>query len=384
MKTDIIIVGAGIIGMTMAIALSKNNKKVIVIEKNLSKSIKINRIYSLSQKTKFFLESINIWKDIEGINTLSSMSIFYRYFSKDNMVDFSKELSNSDIGFIAQSKFIMSALLEHSNSYENFQLIDNSEVKILENNNDKVKVTLNNNETVEAKYLFSCEGSKSNIKKNLSIDSYYDNYDSKALVFNINHTITNKSTAYQIFLESGPIAFLPIDNKNLSIVLSIKNRFLNDIKLDKKYLESYLAELTNNKFGKLSIVTDIVSFDLVGYDSKEYKFKKVLFVGDSAHAVHPLAGMGLNLGISDIIEITEILKNSKQKFGNKNFFSSYARSQKIVNKKARQQLKFIEKIYSVENRIIKNMIRISMENIQKSQFIKNKIIKHANNNINFF
>ena len=99
-------------------------------------------------------------------------------------------------------------------------------------------------------------------------------------------------------------------------------------------------------------------------------FKKVLFVGDSAHGVHPLAGMGLNLGISDIIEIIEILKNSKKKFGNKNFFSSYAISQKIVNKKARQQLKFIEKIYSVENRIIKNMIRISMENIQKTQFIK--------------
>jgi hypothetical protein len=77
--------------------------------------------------------------------------------------------------------------------------------------------------------------------------------------------------------------------------------------------------------------------------------------------------------------------DSKDKIvGSKNFFSAYARRQKIINKNARQQLKFIEKIYSIENNVVKNIIQITMKNIQKSNYIKSAIVKHANNNLNFF
>tara|TARA_B100000795_G_scaffold35976_1_gene23698 strand:- start:387 stop:671 length:285 start_codon:yes stop_codon:yes gene_type:complete len=94
--------------------------------------------------------------------------------------------------------------------------------------------------------------------------------------------------------------------------------------------------------------------------------------------------MGLNLGVSDIIEIMKTIDSKSKIASSKNFFSAYARRQKIINKNARQQLKFIERIYSIENSVVKNIIKITMNNIQKSNYIKSAIVKHANNNLNFF
>ena len=71
-------------------------------------------------------------------------------------------------------------------------------------------------------------------------------------------------------------------------------------------------------------------------------------------------------------------------FSKRNFFASYGRKQKIINKKARQQLKIIEKIFSIENKILEKFIESSMSNIHKSNFVKKKIVHHANNNLSFF
>ena len=191
------------------------------------------------------------------------------------------------------------------------------------------------------------------MKKKLSISNIYDNYNSKALVFNIDHTAKNNNIAYQIFLKSGPIAFLPISENSFSMVVSIKNRYIDEEKFDKDNICEYIKNITNNKFGEIKLSTKLISFDLIGFDSEKYKHGKILFVGDSAHSVHPLAGMGLNLGISDIIELDRVMKENKNNFEDNNYFSGYARKQRIINKKARQQLKFIEKIYAIENKFFK-------------------------------
>ena len=382
MKVDFIIVGAGIIGMTMALALCRSGKKVAIIERNLEKSLKINRVYTLSEKTKLFYQEIGLWDDILEINNLDGMSIYYRNLEKNNIISFSR--NNNNIGYIVQSKNIILALKETLGKYKNFSLIDKSMVNNIEEFENSVKIKTDNNIEIEGKYLISCEGSNSKIKKDINIKNTYDDYKSIALVFNIEHKISNKNIAFQIFMESGPIAFLPIDNNNFSMVVSVKNKFASDENFSKENICNYLEIISSGKFGKIQVKGEIAAFNLMGFDSEKYKLNNILFVGDSAHGIHPLAGMGLNLGVSDIIEIMKTIDSKDKIVGSKNFFSAYARRQKIINKNARQQLKFIEKIYSIENSVVKNIIKITMQNIQKSNYIKSAIVKHANNNLNFF
>ena len=383
MKVDFIIVGAGIIGMTMALALCRSGKKVVIIEKNLEKSLKINRVYTLSEKTKLFYQEIGLWDDILEINNLDGMSIYYRNLEKNNIISFSRK-KNTNIGYIAKSKNIILALKGKLEKYKNFSLMDKSIIANMEVLENGLKIKTDKNIEIEGKYLISCEGSNSKIKQDIKIKNIYDDYKSKALVFNIEHKLSNNNIAFQIFLESGPVAFLPIDNNNFSMVVSVKNKFLSDDSFSKDNICSYLERISSGSFGKIKLMGEIISFNLMGFDSEKYKLNNILFVGDSAHGIHPLAGMGLNLGVSDIIEIMKTINSKDKRAGDKNFFSSYARRQKIINKNVRQQLKFIEKIYSIENGLVKNIIKITMKNIQKSNYIKSLIVKHANNNLNFF
>ena len=383
MKVDFIIAGAGIIGMTTALALCRSGKKVAIIEKNLEKSVKINRIYTLSEKTKLFYEEIGLWNNIQEINNLEGMSIYYRNLEKNNILSFSRK-NNNNVGYIAKSKNIILALKEKLEKYKNFSLMDKCIISNMEEFENGLRIKTNTNIEIEGKYLISCEGANSKIKQDIGIKNIYDDYKSKALVFNIQHKVSNNNIAFQIFLESGPVAFLPIDNNNFSMVVSVKNKFSSDENFSKENICSYLERISSGSFGKIKLTSEISSFNLMGFDSEKYKLNNILFVGDSAHGIHPLAGMGLNLGVSDIIEIMKTIDSKDKIAGSKNFFSAYARRQKIINKNARQQLKFIEKIYSIENNVVKNIIQITMKNIQKSNYIKSTIVKHANNNLNFF
>ena len=383
MKVDFIIAGAGIIGMTTALALCRSGKKVAIIEKNLEKSVKINRIYTLSEKTKLFYEEIGLWNNIQEINNLEGMSIYYRNLEKNNILSFSRK-NNNNVGYIAKSKNIILALKEKLEKYKNFSLMDKCIISNMEEIENGLRIKTDTNIEIEGKYLISCEGANSKIKKDIGIKNIYDDYKSRALVFNIQHKISNNNIAFQIFLESGPVAFLPINNNNFSMVVSVKNKFSSDESFSKENICSYLERISSSSFGKIKLTSEISSFNLMGFDSEKYKLNNILFVGDSAHGIHPLAGMGLNLGVSDIIEIMKTIDSKDKIVGSKNFFSAYARRQKIINKNARQQLKFIEKIYSIENNVVKNIIQITMKNIQKSNYIKSAIVKHANNNLNFF
>ena len=383
MKKDVIIVGAGIIGMSLALSLSKKNKRVLLLEKDLKRSHLINRIYSISNKSKDFFKELNIWSRLNCINDINKMRLFYRNFHDKNNLSFYSETQK--IGYIAQSVDITNALLKQVTADKNIELIDKVNLKnVIERDENSFELESSESGIYKADYIFSCEGSNSFLKDQLNIKNSIKDYDSKALVFSVQHENSNDNSAYQVFLESGPIAFLPVSNNEFSMVISVKNKFYDSSLYCKENLPNYLNEVTNGFFGKMNIPEDIINFGLFGYNLDNYKHKNILFVGDSAHSVHPLAGMGLNLGLSDIIEIIKAFEINTYKYGHYKFFDKYIRKQKIVNSQAIQQLELIEKFYAFENSFIGNLLIYGMSVINKSNFLKKNITNHANQNLSFF
>ena len=383
MKKDIVIVGAGVIGMSLALSLSQRDKKVLILEKDIKKSHSINRIYSISNKSKNLFKEIEVWNELNSVNEIKKMVILYRSFEDKNNISFHSGLQK--IGFIAQSSDITSVLYKKVMADKNIELIDKVNLKsIIERDENNYEIESSESDIYSGDYIFSCEGTNSFIKDQISINNLIKDYDSKAFVFNIQTEKSNNNSAYQIFLENGPIAFLPVSENEFSMVISVRNKFNDSNIYCKENLTQYLNQITNGSFGEIDILGEVINFNLFGYNSDSYKHKNIVFVGDSAHSVHPLAGMGLNLGLSDIIEIYKAFDLDIYKFGDHRFFDKYARKQKIINSQARQQLELIERFYSLENSLIKNLVGFGMSKINKNDFLKKNIANHANQNLSLF
>ena len=383
MKNEITIVGAGIVGMSLALVFSSKNKKVTILERNLKKSLAVNRVYSLSTKSKSLFEEINVWDNLKELNKINKMHLYYRNFSQEKSLCLHSD--KRQIGYISQSNDLMKALLKEIKSDDNIKLIDNLNITNVYDAKDKIfHLEVDNSKLIKSNYIFSCEGANSLIKKQLDSEFTKKNYNAKAYVFNLSHEISNENIAYQIFLESGPIAFLPIEEKEFSMVVSVSNNKINKSIFEKDNIVNFINKITNKKFGKIKLSSDLISFDLYGFNSESYRYGNIIFVGDSAHSVHPLAGMGLNLGISDIIEISKSFEKTISSFGNLKFFDNYARKQKIVNSHARGQLEAIEKLYSLDNSLVEKIINFGMSSIDNSELLKDNIIRYANQNLSIF
>ena len=383
MKNEITIVGAGIVGMSLALVFSSKNKKVTILERNLKKSLAANRIYSLSTKSKSLFEEINVWDNLKELNKINKMHLYYRNFSQEKSLCLHSD--KREIGYISQSNDLMKALLKEVKSNDNIKLIDNLNITNIYDAKDKIfHLEVDNSKLIKSNYIFSCEGANSLIKKQLDSEFIKKNYNAKAYVFNLSHEISNKNIAYQIFLESGPIAFLPIGEKEFSMVVSVNNNKINKSIFEKDNIVNFINKIINKKFGKIKLSSDLISFDLYGFNSESYRYGNIIFVGDSAHSVHPLAGMGLNLGISDIIEISQSFEKSIPSFGNLKFFDNYVRKQKIVNSHAKGQLEAIEKLYSLDNSLVEKIINFGMSSIDNSELLKDNIIRYANQNLSIF
>ena len=110
MKNEITIVGAGIIGMSLALVFSSKNKKVTILERNLKKSLSTNRIYSISTKSKSLFEEINVWGNLKELNKINKMHLYYRNFSQEKSLCLHSD--KREIGYISQSNDLMKALLK--------------------------------------------------------------------------------------------------------------------------------------------------------------------------------------------------------------------------------------------------------------------------------
>ena len=383
MKNNYTIIGGGIIGLSLSIALAKRGNEVNIVEKNSNSNVKNNRFYSLSGKTKKYLESINIWENIDSVCPIKNMSIYFREISDKNIVSFSPSMSNKNICYILKSSNLWNSLHSHINNYENINFYDNSTLVDCSQSKDRVSLQLDNGLGFDTNFLFACDGINSSVKNFFNITEKKYDYSSAAITFNVSHSLSNDRSATQVFLESGPIAFLPIDEFSSSIVITIKKSCLKSINYNENDALLTLKRTFGNIYGDFSLTSKIYNFDLFGSETNLYQNNRVILVGDSAHSIHPLAGMGLNIGYSDIMKISECLDNSIYDYDDKRLFYKYERDQAVINRRARITLEYIEKMFSSKKKSIHHLIYTGMYLTNSSNFIKREIMNYANHNLDF-
>ena len=313
---DITIVGAGLTGLMTAYALSDLKVDIAVIDRFDFFSIKNNntdlRTTAIAEGSKCFLDNIKIWDEIKFFSEpIKDIKVVDR--KQKTRIDFNNPDANQNLGYIVKNNIIKKILLQSLLKKKNIKLIANNNLEAI-HYNESTLISNFNKTQIASKLLIAADGKNSMVRDILKTPLYKKNYKQKALVVNFNHLKGHNGTAHEFFFKSGPLAILPMKNnkKNIfssSLIWSHENKFINSLcKINKNLLISLLEEKIYNYVGEIKEIIDVKAFNLSAHINSSFFEDRVVYLGDSAHSIHPIAGQGWNLGIRDIEKCLEVLR----------------------------------------------------------------------------
>ena len=380
-KFDVIIVGGGMIGLSLVVELSKKmNLSVAIIDPNdcnptISDSFH-TRVSAITPSTQDFLSSINVWDKIQRKKGFSATKVWdqnshghLNFYAKDEGIEY--------LGYIVENDLIQSAL---------FNAIDQSKVSMI---NAKLlgftktdigyTVNLENGESHSCKLLVGADGSQSKVRDLAEIQVTEHDYQQKAIIANIVSEKPLMNTTWQRFLSDSILAILPLSNHQASIVWSCKEALANELEAkDKTIFNKMLSEASEYQFGVLKLESSKKSFPLVSRTAKEYVRANLALIGDAAHNIHPLAGQGANLGFSDVIELSkQLVENNDKLLGDFHVLRKYARARRLDNELMSKTMTGLDWIYKENNEPIRWLRGYGMNLIDETPILKSFFQRQA-------
>lgn len=384
-KYDIIIVGAGFIGLTLSLMLSKSGLKVCLLEKK-KKTLNDNRTTAISQGTKRIFEKLELWKYLKK-NSQPIKKIVISESDNFDYIDFnSKSLDEGNLGFIVENFFFRKVLFNEVKKNKKIGLFINTEVEGIRHDyqDDKVYV-FTKKLKFEGNLLIGADGRFSKVRDMLNLKYYFKDYKQNAYVFNLEHTQNHNGIALERFFPEGPLAILPMKQlkKNCfrsSVVWTIDDALGDFTKLTQEEFRKEFSMRYQNFFGDINNITKPFKYPLnliYAYDS--YNENSVL-VGDASQGIHPIAGQGFNLGMRDCMilnkRIEEAFKNGLPISSTLNL-KRYELSRFIDKKLFINATDFLNTIFSNNHFLVRNLRKIGLLSINQSDNIKNELMKNA-------
>ena len=385
-QSNINIIGGGLIGAATAYALSKLGNNVVVLEQNAKfdhKKILDKRTTAISEGTKKFLEQINIWNEIHNYaEPIKKIQIIDR--NQSNKIYFENKRRNSNLGYIVKNEFILDNLYRKLQKQKKLKIFNDVSIKDIFYEDNRI-ITKFDNCFVSSNLLLASDGKNSSIRKIFKTPIYSKDYKKKAIVINFYHSKNHLNTAYEFFFKNGPLAILPMQkNKNnfqSSIVWTNTNEYINSLlSLDNNKIISILNEKIKGTVGEIKKIITKQTFPLKAHLNSKFFENKIIYLGDSAHSFHPIAGQGWNLGMQDVENLYNLVKKYNsiglelgdeifcKEFHKDNFFKAF-RLYQITDK--------VDSIFKLDNTIFNHARFTTINLIEKSKKIKNKISDFA-------
>ena len=373
MSFDLLIIGSGVVGSALAIKTSQLGYKVAIIDSRETFPNSYRHL-SVNQKSKAFLNGIDVWKKIEN-SAFPYEQIKVWDQEGTGFIDFNaKDANLPNLGFIVREGEIQKNLIEQfqKNNVENFWgeallKIDYSLGEI---------VCKTSKQTLKTKMIIGCDGMNSKVRELSGIDFRSWSYNQTAIVTNFKTDI-NDNCIKQTFTSIGPLALLPIKEDESTMIWSIDND--TSYKFISMSDEEFTAEVKNKfseQIGKLEMVSKRQHFPLHHLSAKTFANNGVFLVGDSAHHIHPLAGLGLNAGIGDVECLAELIKmNGLEKI--KEITSSYNRKRIPINLGLAASMEAFKRGFSQKNIWIKLFRNTAFNLANKLSPLKKKFMELA-------
>jgi len=317
---DVIVVGGGMIGVTVACLLTKLGLRLALVDHHpftdLSVENNCSRVSAINPAVIKILEHIDIWDSIQHKrgSPYTKMQVWDEQTDACIFFDAIK-MGKPMLGTIVENTAIIDSALERLRQNYLVSVFEKVNISSLQHEGEQVSVTIDNsNDQLRASLVIGADGAQSIVRKLSLIETDFHDYEQHAIVSTIYLEKDHQKTAWQCFTETGPIALLPLKDGRCSLVWSCDNQkweFL--MKLSKQSFCEELSTILENKLGKVLACGERCSFPLHQHHAKRYFKEKCVLIGDAAHVTHPLAGQGANIGFMDATVLAEVIEESLHK-----------------------------------------------------------------------
>lgn len=311
MDFDVVIIGGGLAGASLAAALAQSKHRVALVERRTPPAPLAQwdaRVYTLTPASIAFLERIGAWPRVAG-ERVTPIYDMHVAGDEGSRLDFSAyESGLFRLGATVESGRLHHALWQGLERQNNLTLLCPKSPADLCRAADHVEIRLDGGPAARAKLVVGADGGDSWVRRAAGMDARSDSYDQLGVVANFVCAREHRGIAYQWFLGNGVLAFLPLPERRVSIVWSTSQAHARELlALPPEALCVRVSEASAGALGDLHPLTPPAAFPLSRMTSRRIARERVALVGDSAHIVHPLAGQGINLGLGDAHCLADLL-----------------------------------------------------------------------------
>lgn len=323
-QADLIIVGAGMAGMTAALALAKGGLKPVLVERQpLSEQVEPSfdgRASAIAYSCFRQWQALGVGDALEplacrmdeimvtdahlpGAST-QRPSPFFLHFNAGEISDRS---GNEPLGYMLENRHIRSVLYEAVQK-AGIRVVCPASVTEIEETTTRIHLTLSTGETLSAPVAVAAEGRKSGLREHAGIRTIRRDYGQSAVVATVKMQYPHNHVAYEYFLSSGPFAILPLTDNRACLVWSeshTKAKALLEVRPE--LFHAHLMQRFGDFLGEVELTGPKFIYPLSMALAEHMYRGRIALLGDAAHGIHPIAGQGLNLGLKDAAAFAEVV-----------------------------------------------------------------------------
>ncbi|MFN2258411.1 MAG: UbiH/UbiF/VisC/COQ6 family ubiquinone biosynthesis hydroxylase [Parasphingopyxis sp.] len=313
--TDVIILGGGLVGQTLALALDAHGLRSAVIDRAPAEALldasydgRVSAVASASWK---MLRAIGLGEALDG-KGCEIESIRVSDGLEPGGLDFAPGEEEGPLGIMFENKLLRATLYERCNAADNVTMHMGVSARDVDRGPGTVSVTLDDGTELAAPLLIGAEGRGSPTREAAGLRVARWRYRHHAIIATLNHELPHGHIAYEIFYPSGPFAVLPmLDDANghrSALVWSVAEKDgPATLKLNDRAFLAEAGKRMGGFLGRLSLAGPRGAYPLGFHHAAKITAHRLALVGDSAHGIHPIAGQGLNLGFRDVAALTQVL-----------------------------------------------------------------------------
>lgn len=316
---DVAVVGGGMVGAATALALARAGFATALIEARApapwSATDEVDlRVVGLAPSSIALLDDLGVWTSIRTSRASPYAHMHVWDAANGAAVHFDAASEGRDLlGYIVENNLVQWQLWQALET-AGVQRLCPAQVSGYEVLEDRVQLALRGAqvESVAARLLVAADGAASPLRAMAGIETKGRDYAQRGVVAHVQTERPHQGTAWQRFLDTGPLALLPLADGRCSIVWSLPDDEAQRVlALDDEAFFAELGVASDFRLGRVTDATKRAAFPLRLQLAQTYQAERFVLLGDAAHAVHPLAGQGVNLGLRDVVELRDVLMNAR-------------------------------------------------------------------------